>query len=1503
MGGYDVGGRLGQAANNNENILALAFAYQMTRDENLARLAYDYAITMGKWEHWGPGHFLNVADAMSPYAVAYDWLYDAWTELGFDVEAIELILFTHELVPAFLSINTSDYSKLPWGSPPVTGGWNFYNRENNWNAVCSAGTTVAALALVNSTTATSGVQIDIAVNGTYSADVPFTNYPTGNTSVHNGYSTYQDYAEFIINQGLYNLPRYGLQQYITDGSYIESNGYWSYGTNNIYEMVAALVSCTDGGDWGLLDAWGMDRTVYYAINTMSSDGNSFNYHDSNTVSAQDTSWFMFLGSEYGMGDTTLAGIRKNFNANLSQSPSYYDCIYYMSDEEIGDWDFPDLQYYMEGIDGYVVRDSWDKNEGTLYAGMIGNTNNLGHGQIDSGSFVYYNKGTRWFCDIGTEEYNAAGFWGSTTRYAYYSMGGEGNNNLIITSEQSLLKYGQTQSGFGELCEHGNNEYGAYAVIDNTSVYGGLANDAKRGLLLTNSRKTTVIQDEASFNKAVDLAWIGHIQSGVQTVLSVDGTIAYMYDGKTVMRVKLIDNNNSGLTFRIGNAADEEDRLLNVTLGNNYSVSNGGEPQKDYSSYERLIIEAKGVTSFNVAIVIEELIPGETNASTFGYRWTDISDWVPEKEQSSQASPSESKVATVTLTPKPTDGEDEVKPDTPIVDIFGVFDAPAAALVMSVVNESNAVTESTTMIAGSFDELEDIIAVYGMDNIITIVLHESNESSISIEAPCTVDLNGNKLLATSPYYVCTVGDDSLEFHSGSITVKWHLSNGSTVNQLYYNTTSAVYSGTIADGTTITEENNGDGTYSYYTTGNAWALSPSTSGNYAKQASAEDMIVTSENTDFYQTRKKYGGVMVTVNGSTITGYQTVDEKTFYSILNTRCDRISVTNNFDITSTSTDGSISQAGNIYFNGYYITYYSTVTSDHFLQTSNSAGNKIEFFGPGGVDNRALASNVWFKNGVGETNFYNVDFISTYTLIDYRAGKGGLYNCNITINARCSAVSIHNRNNINKDESTYPDLTVSGCVFNLPYIVGGTNVFTLINNSRIELCDGTTVNVASGGTLIRHQAMTMSDATDFDWDNCDAAMQARLGEVYHNCEKLADSSSANPDSNKQESDKARLLTRTYYVEGAAFKTDPSSDSTIRILDGNFVARQNNIALPYVLVSDNYANVTWSYNGASIKENWLAGETPSISDAANKFGIEDDKMLIFNTSAVSNGETPTYTGVLLDKFGLKVNMSLQEDFNLNFFVEKKGEMTFVIDGVAVTPDTSSMPGYYKVAKTGINPANAGKAVKLEVTYNGNTLTKWISPIDYANNILSGENFNETEKKLMANVVKYIDAAYVIKGYNTGETISEYTAISSIYNTYKKYATVAVVDRQAVDLSGITDALGGAQLNLESAPKFRFNLKEDYNGEVSFTYTASDGSRKTATYAVVNGLCGGKSYIEIGFKAYFMTEDIEITTAKGTATYNLANYYYYEINESGTLANLINALYAYCETARIYRDSAN
>lgn len=584
--GYDpAGGRLTEAMGMVDNIVNLAYAYQLTRDENYARIAYDFLAGMAEWNHWGNGHFLNAADTAQYFAVSYDWLYNAFVELNekyplgedaegepvlgrYDPQVLANGLYRNAVYDGYLVGVKKTYRE---GTrqilPGTTHGTIYLTATQNWNAVCNTGVSIAALALLGETDEEKTTYIDTMLGECY-----------------NG------------------LVTYGLDCYAPDGSYPESAGYWAYGTTQLFKLIAAYYSAT-GTDFGLFNAWGLDKTCYYAINVVSNDGYRFGYHDDDGYGDLDSSQFAFVG--YLLQDDTISALRFNQIKN-GNGCSIFDAFYWNSDLLSNDVELP-KSYFMEGIDTYVIRDSWDK--GALFVGLHGGPNSVNHGNIDAGTFYYVNKGTEWFCELGGESYTVGNYFGTATRYTYYRTNTEGQNTICITSDQANMKYGQRLEGVAKTLAYGTNEYGGYHILDMESCYDVKDNvfTAYRGLYVTNDFKTTVLQDNIRFNGFTSMWWFAHTTCEIE--IDASGKVAYLKDANdNILRCTLVTRAR-GYAFEVLSAYDTK---LNATL----SVKDNNK-QADRSAYKKLAISGIDTLDFNCAVVFE-MIESKTDAPECAY---------------------------------------------------------------------------------------------------------------------------------------------------------------------------------------------------------------------------------------------------------------------------------------------------------------------------------------------------------------------------------------------------------------------------------------------------------------------------------------------------------------------------------------------------------------------------------------------------------------------------------------------------------------------------------------------------------------------------------------------------------------------------------------------------------------------------------------------------------------------------------------------------------------------
>ena len=551
---YDIGGRMGESSNSG-HMVTLAFAYRMTGKAEYAKCAYYVGRDLGAWNHWGPCHFLNAAMAMRSYATAYDWLCDAWREIGLDPSVIRRGLIKNGLDVAYRSMIDDD---CDWRTAnPRSTGWRFKLKKDNWNAVCNCGVLTALIALL-------------------ADEEPYTD-------------SERDRIMTTLGASLVTLTYDGhvLRQYAPDGSYVESNTYWSYGTNALIYGVGALCSYF-GTDFGITRSPGMDKTCYFAINSESADFVGWSYHDGD-LSRQDTSMFNLFATV--TGDSMLYAVRK-MHLERGKTSTLFDVLY---DPSIVGAEVPELasfplDYYMERLHGIVVRDGWDSD--SLYTGIMGGANPRGGSQdhVDSGAFVYHNKGTRWITDIGKDYYNIVG--GYFGNYSLYRRVAEGHNVVFIKE----LPCGQVLGDGGSVTRVEFDGESSLVIIDNKGAYGEYAREALRGMLVTNGRKTTVIQDEIVFNEPCEAFAAYHYKSAEITADISDDRrecILTYKDGEKLSLRLLTENSGAG--FEITSCYD-------FILPNTKSFE-GEYSREDHS---RLLIRYGKTDKIKSALVIELL---------------------------------------------------------------------------------------------------------------------------------------------------------------------------------------------------------------------------------------------------------------------------------------------------------------------------------------------------------------------------------------------------------------------------------------------------------------------------------------------------------------------------------------------------------------------------------------------------------------------------------------------------------------------------------------------------------------------------------------------------------------------------------------------------------------------------------------------------------------------------------------------------------------------------------
>lgn len=588
--------RLDEIETASAKLVELAFAYQITREDKYAALAYDIMLALGEWGHWGPGYMVNCATAAGNYAIAFDWLYNyVKTEKGEDAIANLAFILYDKAIKHGTAASKGDFCSFP----RVSGiGDKYVDRTDSYNAICSSGMIIASLAIANE-------------NISFSTD--------GSTQA-NSLAVARENMKYLIGNNLRNLADYGLDQYAPDGSYIESVTYWALGTNALMKLIMSLESAT-GSDYGFKDVWGLNNTFYYACYISNGAGEAWKYHEDAVgtlvtadVLTADTQMFNYAGKIFG--DDKLIAIRKN-QLDGGKTVSMFDVLFYPAEEVDVDTTLEN-DIYLGGIDAFISRSGWEKDD--LFVGIMGGMNNYynydgqQYGQIDSGNFIYENMGIKWIVDHGSDRIYDAEYFGEY-RFNYFRNSGEAHNMFLIAD----LPTGQNVNGGGRIYETyvDANGKGSYAIVDNGTAYGSYSTGARRGMLIDKEKQSVVIQDEVSFGQTTGNAiWV--VNTYEQITIDESKQVAYLThkneDGtKTYLRATIVTT-GSGVEFA----------RLTSSSSNLFSATKNEYTKLPLGNVNRLYIKANAL-KYDVAVVFE-IVDSTRSDLEVGYKWTNLDDW-------------------------------------------------------------------------------------------------------------------------------------------------------------------------------------------------------------------------------------------------------------------------------------------------------------------------------------------------------------------------------------------------------------------------------------------------------------------------------------------------------------------------------------------------------------------------------------------------------------------------------------------------------------------------------------------------------------------------------------------------------------------------------------------------------------------------------------------------------------------------------------------------------------
>jgi hypothetical protein len=354
--------------------------------------------------------------------------------------------------------------------------------RHNWNQVCNGGIGIGALALA---------EVEPALAGEL---------------LHDACVSIQ-------------LP---MAEFAPDGAWAEGPGYWNYATTYNVAFLAALDTAL-GTDFGLAQIPGFAEAGAFPLYLTGPLNRTFNYADGGdgAIRAPHLFWLArrFHRPEFAAYQRRLA------------SPAPLDLLWFDATLSANPPSDSPLDRHFRGADIVTLRGAWNDRR-AAFAGFKAGDNKANHSHLDLGSFVFDALGQRWAMDLGAEDYNLPGYFG-TNRWNYYRLRAEGQNALVLNPgsgpDQELRAAARIERFESKLKR-------AFAIADLTPAYEAHAQSVRRGVALLDRRRL-LVQDEIRARTPADAWWFMHTTSEVS--IHADGRSATLRQGGETLVAQLL----------------------------------------------------------------------------------------------------------------------------------------------------------------------------------------------------------------------------------------------------------------------------------------------------------------------------------------------------------------------------------------------------------------------------------------------------------------------------------------------------------------------------------------------------------------------------------------------------------------------------------------------------------------------------------------------------------------------------------------------------------------------------------------------------------------------------------------------------------------------------------------------------------------------------------------------------------------------------------------------------
>lgn len=408
-------------------------------------------------------------------------------------------------------------------------------------------------------------------------------------------------AAKIIENAVATLPR-SMDRYEPEGGYDEGPGYWNYGTTYNAFAIATLESAL-GHSFGLGERPGFAATAAFPIQMTGPTNRVFNFADSRE-SALDSPTLFYLAKRYHLPGCARYAAQHNDGSAL-------DLLWY-DPALLGDDARPlPLNALYEKVGVASLRSAWDDPDAMFLAVKAGPMP-TGHGQLDLGSFIYEDRGVRWFVDLGADDYNLPGYFSQATngkRWQYYRNRAEGHNTIVVNPD--ALR-DQREDEVAPITLEANR-----VRVDLSAVYGI---EAIRTFDFRPDAGQMEITDTLASEEPAEVWWFAHTRAQVE--VADDGRSAVLTQDGKKLAVTLVSPAGARLEVMAaqplptspdpqGQNPNDGSEKLNSSPGASFvvrgEIARYGDPDPANAT-RKLAIHLPGLTRATVTVSVRPLEP-------------------------------------------------------------------------------------------------------------------------------------------------------------------------------------------------------------------------------------------------------------------------------------------------------------------------------------------------------------------------------------------------------------------------------------------------------------------------------------------------------------------------------------------------------------------------------------------------------------------------------------------------------------------------------------------------------------------------------------------------------------------------------------------------------------------------------------------------------------------------------------------------------------------------------